>query len=364
MKAAFYGRGRSPERACRKVLNWPDVDQRLWQAALIPGDLLEPGGGRARYRPISNRKVERGYGRWLTYLDRRHSLDGNPAERITSTKVAEYIAELKVFGNGSHTILARLQELYEAACVMDPAGEWTWIRRIASRVRARHVPVREKAQKLVGTDALLELGLSLMANAEGLSTDRRRATTFRDGLILAFQALRPLRLKNLASLTLDQQVCAFGDSWIVSIRGEESKTGAPFEFPWPELLVPDLKEWLTHWRPLLCSLCGRWSRPVGGALWVSTDGSPMTMQALYDRIVERTRIAFGTGINPHLFRDAAATTMAYADPEHVRISAQLLGHRRFSTTERYYLQANMVAANRRRQASVLRLRHASPKQSS
>jgi len=66
-------------------------------------------------------------------------------------------------------------------------------------------------------------------------------------------------------------------------------------------------------------------------------------------------------INPHFFRDIVATTVAHIDPEHVRISAQLLGHRIFATTERYYLRANMVAANRRRQAVILRLRHSSPK---
>jgi hypothetical protein len=52
--------------------------------------------------------------------------------------------------------------------------------------------------------------------------------------------------------------------------------------------------------------------------------------------------------------------VAHADPEHVRISAQLLGHSTFATMERHYVQAMMVAANRRRQAEILRLRHSSP----
>ena len=86
----------------------------------------------------------------------------------------------------------------------------------------------------------------------------------------------------------------------------------------------------------------------------------MTMRAIYDRIIERTREAFGIAINPHFFRDIAATTLAHADPEHVRISALLLGHSSFATTEQYYVRANMVAANRRRQESLLRLRHSSP----
>ena len=86
----------------------------------------------------------------------------------------------------------------------------------------------------------------------------------------------------------------------------------------------------------------------------------MTLRAIYDRVVDRTRATFGKRINPHFFRDIAATTLAHADPEHVRIGAQLLGHRSFATTEQYYVRANMVAANRRRQASILRLRHSPP----
>jgi len=361
MSGAYYGRGRSPERTCRKLEEWPETDRRLWLAAQEPGDLLEAGGSRSRYRPISNRKTERGYGRWLTFLDRQGMLNPAPADRITPTTVAQYVAELRSLGNGSYTILARLQELYEVAVVMDAPRDWSWIRRIAGRVRARHVPVRDKSRKLVGADDVFDLGLRLVADASALPTDRRRAIVFRDGLILAFLALRPLRLKNLAGLTLDRHLQMVGATWLVLIPADETKTGAPLDFPWPEALVTALELWLGRWRPVLCSRTGRWSRSAETALWVSSDGSPMTMRAIYDRVVERTREAFGTAINPHFFRDIAATTVAHIDPAHIRISAQLLGHCSFATTEKYYVRANMVAASRRHQAGILRLRHTSPK---
>jgi integrase len=72
----------------------------------------------------------------------------------------------------------------------------------------------------------------------------------------------------------------------------------------------------------------------------------MTQMALYDRIRPRTNDHFGIAINPHLFRDAAATTLAIADPAHVRIAAPLLGHRTFATTERHYRQARAFEAHR------------------
>ena len=108
------------------------------------------------------------------------------------------------------------------------------------------------------------------------------------------------------------------------------------------------------------SLTGRWTRPAGEALWISSHGSAMTQQAIYDRIVARTRAAFGKGINSHLFRDCAATTLAHADPKNVGIAAPLLGHRSFATTERYYLQARMGEASRRLQHALLGLRRRDP----
>ena len=359
MSGAFHGRGRSPERACRKLKDWPQTDRRLWEAALQPGDPLEPGGARARYAAISNRKVERGYGRWLTWLAGQDALDPAvaPADRITRERVGAYVNDLERLGNGTQTVLARLQELYEAAFVMEPGRDWQWIRRIASKIRARHVPVRDKRTRIIGNDELYGLGLRLMSEAETESTDRLRTIAFRDGLIIALLALRPMmRRRNLAALKLDRHIRRIGSTWIVSIPESETKTGAPMEFPWPESLVGALEQWLQRWRPHLLCLKNRWTRPAGNALWISSHGSPMCQQAIYDRLVERTRAAFGKAINPHLFRDCAATTLAIVDPEHVRLAAPLLGHRTFSTTERHYLQANMIQASHQWQQEILRLR--------
>jgi integrase len=72
----------------------------------------------------------------------------------------------------------------------------------------------------------------------------------------------------------------------------------------------------------------------------------MTQMALYDQIRQRTHEGLGKDVNPHLFRDAAATTMAVEDPQHVRLASPLLGHRDPSTTERFYQQAQSLEAHR------------------
>ena len=362
--------GKCAERRCLRVGEWPGEDRQRWRDALVPGDLLDAGGLRAGYREISNSKVEAGYGRWLTFL--RHSgrtWDGAPEARITPEAVTAYVTEMESLSNGTQTIQTRLQELYEAAVVMNSGVEWAWIRSIQANIRARHKPVRPKRGRLVGTDDLLGLGLDLMAAAAACSTPRLAAITYRDGLMCALLALRPLRRKNLAALALQRTIVNVGDDWMIILPGDDdedaalpemTKTGAPIELPWPEILVEPLERYLAIHRPVLCQLNGRWAAPVGEALWVSSNGSPLTQQAVYDRIVEQTKIAFGRAINPHLFRDCAATTIAVEDPEHVRMAAPLLGHRNFATTEKFYIKAQTVAAGRKLQESVLALRHGKP----
>jgi len=68
---------------------------------------------------------------------------------------------------------------------------------------------------------------------------------------------------------------------------------------------------------------------------------------VYHRITKLTRRLFGTSINPHLLRDWAASSLAAVSADMARAAAPLLGHRHFSTTERYYIQADNLTASRR-----------------
>ena len=72
----------------------------------------------------------------------------------------------------------------------------------------------------------------------------------------------------------------------------------------------------------------------------------MSARTIYTRVTRRTAKVFGRSVNPHLFRDAAATTLALEDPEHVRVAAQVLGHSTFATTERFYRMSKIAEAVR------------------
>ncbi len=63
-------------------------------------------------------------------------------------------------------------------------------------------------------------------------------------------------------------------------------------------------------------------------------------------IVRETERAFGLPVNPHLFRDCAATSIAIDDPTSVRMAASVLGHAGFGSTEKYYNLATGLEAGR------------------
>ena len=109
--------------------------------------------------------------------------------------------------------------------------------------------------------------------------------------------------------------------------------------------------------PIIARPSLRGTAAASDALWLSMHGSPMTDNGIYIRIVARTREGLGQPINPHLFRDCAATSIAIDDPGHVGIASRLLGHRTGSTTERHYNQARSVEASRLMQRSLLARRN-------
>ena len=111
-----------------------------------------------------------------------------------------------------------------------------------------------------------------MDAAERMNAACRRAAAFRDGMIIALLAARPLRLANIVGLSLNRSLVRRGKQWWIQIPAMETKNREPIELAWPELLVPFLDIYLSCHRPVLALRHGRWTRPIGEALWLSIDG--------------------------------------------------------------------------------------------
>jgi site-specific recombinase XerD len=205
--------------------------------------------------------------------------------------------------------------------------------------------VRDKRARLQLADALFDLGMRLTAEAENQvsvsSTPRERAQLYRDGLMIAFLSCHPLRLTNFRLLELDRHLRRVGDGWWLEVEAEETKTRQALQLPVQARLVPLLERYLQVWRPHLASP-GRVAQ--SRALWLTDQGRAISETHAHLRITRHTARAFGRPVNPHLFRDALATTIALARPDKIGIVTPLLGHRSLATAQRAYNLAGMATA--------------------
>jgi integrase len=324
-----------------------------WQAAVQHAGLLESPGLAAHWRPETKRWLVAAYGRFLTFLAEHGWLDPQaaPGHRLTPDRLRAYLAELTP-QIAPATLFGRIRGLAEAMRVLAPGHAFPYLNLVRRRLKARNIPTRDKRSRMVSSKALFDLGLDLMEKAETGTFWREmgRATTYRDGLIIAILACRPLRRANFAGLRLGRHVVLVGDGYRLALDGTETKNHRPYASHLHTCLTPFIERYLSHYRPFL----------LDGAntdqLWVSMGGRGMTHNTLHHVVITRTGAAFGRSVSPHLFRDCAVTSLGVGNPEHVWVGMRLLHHADPRTTERHYDQALADHAVRHYQSSVQRQR--------
>jgi site-specific recombinase XerD len=82
-------------------------------------------------------------------------------------------------------------------------------------------------------------------------------------------------------------------------------------------------------------------------LWLNWYGKPMSGHSVYLRMVEVTEKYIGKALNPHIFRDCAATFLSWEDPGAASAAQGLLGHRTRRTTDKHYTHARQIEAARK-----------------
>lgn len=354
---------KDPARRVMKVAAWPKADQLAWAAAITPGDVIEPGGAGATWAPKTRTTVEKCYGRWLAWLERNGLLDaGAPAARVTPEAVGRYIADLRAL-NASYTVLSRIRNLGFAMKVMAPEQNWDWLQKIVTRLQRCAGAAKDKRVLIHPSEDLFALGLSLMDKADGPDggSHYQRANDFRDGLLIALLAARPVRRDNLASIEIGRHLVRHAGGYALQFDGAETKNRRPIDVPIPVALVPHVERYLSHYRPFLTRPTGHWRgkralNSPGNRLWISSYGTAMSQGAIYDRVTKLTEARFGRALSPHLFRDCAATSIAIEDPAHVQMTPNMLGHASLATSEKHYNHARSLQATRSLQQRILVLR--------
>jgi integrase/recombinase XerD len=344
-------------RRCLPVAHWPESDRAAWAAAHRRGDLLDDDGPAASWAAATSDLIARGYGTFLSFLAETEGLHvaARPEERVTRARIEAYVAYLRE-RNHSSTVAARILQLGRAVAVMAPQVDWTWLRRIAARLRHMARPARDDRARLPPAATIRDLSVELMQRAEannGLSV-RQRALLFRDGLLICVLSACALRARNIVAMSIGTTFQRRGDEWWVAFNRGETKNGRPFEMPLPGAFTHYIERYITQHRP---QLTRRSPTPVAGdTLWISDGGRPLTTKGVAFCVSALTKRELGRALNPHLLRKIVQTELAIRDPAHVGIAQALLGHADYRTTQSAYNLARSLDAASRHHAVVQSIR--------
>ncbi len=329
---------------------WPPADRKAWLAATRPGrNILDDGGVASHLAPVTVADYTSRYAYFLDFIRNTGRLvhDAPPGASVTRETVRAYLKYLddRV---ASVTQAGSIQKILKVAEWIEPARDWSWLRRVANRLATRAVP-KNKRPRVVEADRLYDLGLTLMTRAEAEPgyTAYGRAELYRDGLMVALLAACPLRRGNFTALRIGDTLLRSQSRWMICIPDAEIKTGRPIEMPVPPTLGRKLDWFLAHHRVAFKGAEGH------NHLWPSRNGGPLSDSSVFNVIVRRTRDAFGHSVNPHLFRDSIVTTIATHHGAHIAVASSLLGHVDPRVTERHYNQAGMIDAVRAYQDVVM-----------
>ncbi|NSY20205.1 site-specific integrase [Neorhizobium sp. AL 9.2.2] len=323
--------------------SWPADDRAMFENLTVEGAVDDGPWLQLSATTIRNRRYS--YGHWLGFLRKAHArlLKEPPGARVTAEAVKDYVLALRQ-NNTETAISIQLQRLYFTISAAVPQNDWGWLFRLTRRVRKRAVPL---SKPYVPSVDLYRLGLELMEDARNKSAlftriIRSQAEQFRDGLMIAFLAIAPMRRAGFTKLCLEEHVIKIGGMWRVFLSADMVKTGLPEDFEIPTDLGRFVDEYVQTYRPAFPN------SDAHAGMWPYGD-RPMTDKMVRRYLCKHTKDRLGTAISPHGFRRGAASFLAAADPKSVRAAKDLLQHHSFAVTEKHYI----YGANSRRAGQSL-----------
>lgn len=190
---------------------------------------------------------------------------------------------------------------------------------------------------------LLALPSQLIEEAEsGRLAAPRAALRFQLGLGIELLLHAPIRMNNLISLQLDQNLIRPGGPralWHVVLTGAEVKNGEPQEYELPADVTRMLDRYLKRFRPSLEAGDSKF-------LFVVQGGAPKSQTTLSQQLREVISDRVGVRMTPHQFRHFAAKLLLEHSPGAFAAAGQLLGHRNLKTTTNFYTGIDTMTAGR------------------
>jgi site-specific recombinase XerD len=199
---------------------------------------------------------------------------------------------------------------------------------------AFEVRPKNKADRLVLSDRLLEAGLTLIKEAESFSRTRfQRAHGVRNGLMVALLVLHPLRIKNFASLRIGTTFIQIDGRWWLSIKVRETKSHRLDERQVPAFMTDIINRYINDDRPILIG-----NKEDDGSFWISsTKGRRIMTKSMGSLISKITLQTVGVDVSPHLFRTSAASTAIAYGTKYPSLATGVLGQRDPRVTDEHYI---------------------------
>ena len=166
------------------------------------------------------------------------------------------------------------------------------------------------------------------------------ALAYCDGLMIAIQASKPLRLRNLAGMRVGHSITRLSSNrYRLCFQPSETKTHALIQAELPESLTTYIDTWLRIVRPFLMG------ENQTDAMWINAQGTPMKYDMIYRRFCAATQSELRRRITPHMPRKIVATGVAIGAPELVNIIPSLLNHSDDRTAREAYNLAHRFRAS-------------------
>ncbi len=323
------------------VAMWPEVDRAAFAAAYLPGDIFDdtasPG---AHLADGTRRMIETVYRRWLGFLlaEYPEDLTRLPAERITPIRVRAFTERLQTEVRQT-TVAHGIANLHYAARLIDPQRDWRWLKGVSVRLAVGAHPI-DRFNRLVPPARTLDFGIELMDTAFNIPTTShwKRYIQYRDGLIIAFMSLWPIRRRSITALTVKHLLV--DDAGVVvrlGVRDAKAKREESNRLP-PEI-IPYVRRYLDEVRPTL--LHGQ----VHDGLWPSRKGGRIQGGGIYNIVRKRIRARFDKDMGLHDMRRAAATYIAMDMPDKVGLIPGVLQQAGPEVGEQHYNLANAMNAS-------------------
>jgi integrase/recombinase XerD len=336
-----------PPRQCAStyglpVEEWPEDLRTAWKRARQPHEGRRyrdrangSEGLAAKWTPDYAARVQRGFGLYLRFA-RDQSLPPAP----TVEGIARFIAVVRERVS-SVSVASYVWEIYAASIVILPSGkdEWSWLRQEADWLRDVSRPSRNKEARIVPISRLRRLALRLLNEVDRCPLSVSAALDYRDALMVLQLTFKPIRISNLAEMRFDYNLILRDDGG--SLFFARTKNGASDGHAIPPELAKRFRRYRDHYRSAIAGATET------DQVWVSKLGGKLTGRAISQIIGDLTLQQLKRRVNPHLFRDCVATSIAEQGPENIESAGVLLGQRdrRSLETYRRHAQSTQAAAH-------------------